>query len=127
MQILHGIPTDAVMVETARVIAKTGLELRTARQLINDIKSEKRSEASQMAIVSKWQQSDSRSPPPIDEAPKAIKKSRVRFLVSLGIMEHTLKGIRTLKQLGIDNPNEQKELAGRLHAISAKLRKLGGI
>jgi ParB-like chromosome segregation protein Spo0J len=122
---LGTIATDAVMVSVARVIAGAKLTGTQAGQLIDDIKAEKRSEASQMAIVSRWQ--DKLANAPKDEPKPALfrgRSIRTDFLIGIRTIERVIKGIKHLEQLQITDEKEQREIAARLSEISKRLHKL---
>lgn len=122
------IKNESVRGAAARVAITSGLVGKPLDVLLDEIKSQTRSEAAQMAVVARYEvMPELANPDPKSEPQKALRglqNDANRVSASVAALETVLRGKRSLKQLGFTDAEKTKKMQKRMIELSAKLHAI---
>lgn len=124
---LAAVKNEAVRNATARLMVNRSLATAAVHALTDEVNSEKRSEASQMAVIAKWE-NDTAEQVKSNGSPIQVRNvKRSRFLSNLTQLESTLKKVTSLSELQITDKNEAVKVKERIASLVKKLIKVAKI
>ena len=118
------IKNENVRGAAARVAETSGLIGNPLDVFLEEIKSQTRSEASQMSIIAKYEVMPELSRPDSGLAPKAptgLRNHANRLSATVASLESVLRGKRSLKQIGFTDDKKIEAMKKRMVELSAKL------
>jgi len=125
---LASVKNENVMTACGRIIADTGIVGSQLEQFLKEVKEATRSEATQMAVVARYQEAVAESQsdacedtPPGNTATGNRKNASRLFLMVLANLESIIKGKRQLAQFGEFDEPQSKKIKGRIFDLSKRL------